>query len=67
MSEQANKVELDVVDMFEDTQEICCALEYLSVKYLMKPGDDYYIQEAKESLLGMQTWLRKMQKELKKQ
>jgi len=56
-----------VVDMFEDTQEICCALEYLSVKYLMKPGDDYYIQEAKESLLGMQTWLRKMQKELKKQ
>ena len=52
---------------FDDTHEICHELERLSQKYEMTPGDDYYIQEAKVTLLAMQVSLSVMQKQLKKQ
>ena len=48
------KVQKEAVDPFEDTGEIARALEYLSEKYAMSPGDAYWIKEAKVSLLAMQ-------------
>ena len=52
---------------FDDAFEIFHELERLSQKYEMTPGDDYYIQEAKVTLLAMQVSLSVMQKQLKKQ
>ena len=64
----ANVVKLQKkgVDPFEDTGEIANAIEYLSEKYAMTPGDAYWIQEAKVSLLAMQVsieLLKEMQAE----
>ena len=52
----ANVVKLQKkgVDPFEDTGEIANALEHLSEKYAMTPGDAYWIHEAIVSLLAMQ-------------
>lgn len=44
----------DALNPFDDTGEICDALNNLAQKYQMSPGDSYWIGEATTTLLGME-------------
>ncbi len=59
--------ERDAQNPFDDTGEICLALDQLPKRYAMTPEDEQYIYDARVSLLAMEISLSLMRDRLEKQ